>query len=388
MLRASAGALALGVLFLFACRDPTNPTGGSGGGGSGATGTGATGAGASGATGGGGSTSSTGGQLPGGGGAGGANGGAGGLGGFGGAGGSGGALVGGAGGAAVGGGGAGVGGMGGMGGMGGAGGGDPLPTGTPVRIVAANLSSGGGQSWDPGHGIRILQGLDPDIILMQEFNYLANSTNDITTLVTAVCGATCAYIRGPAAQIPNGIISKYPFLSSGSWTDPNVSNRNFVWARIDVPGDVDLWAISVHLLTSGSAQRKAEADALVNLIDANIPVADYLVLGGDFNTDSRNEPALVSFDPIFNILGPYPVDQLFNDGTNANRNKPYDWVLSDDELTPRRIPVVIGNSTYPNGVVIDTRIYTPLVEIQPALQSDSNASGMQHMAVVRDFALE
>src|SRR5205085_11524393 len=42
-----------------------------------------------------------------------------------------------------------------------------------LRLVAANLTSGNFQSWDPGDGIRILEGLHPDVVLVQEFNYAA-----------------------------------------------------------------------------------------------------------------------------------------------------------------------------------------------------------------------
>jgi hypothetical protein len=36
--------------------------------------------------------------------------------------------------------------------------------------MAANLSSGNNQSYDPGEGARIFQGLKPDIVMIQELN--------------------------------------------------------------------------------------------------------------------------------------------------------------------------------------------------------------------------
>lgn len=284
----------------------------------------------------------------------------------------------------------GAGGTGGAGGFGGAGGGGgALPTGTRVRIAAANLTSGLVQSYDPGNGKRILQGIHADVILLQEFNVGTNSASDLMTFTTDVCGLDCNYVRGAAGQqIPNGIITRYPILASGSWADSLVQNRDFVWAHLDVPGPVDLWAISVHLLTSNPIDRGTEGSALAALIAANIPAADYVTLGGDFNTKVRDEAALMNLDPIFAVQAPYPVDQLANEFTNGPRTKPYDWVLSDDELSTRRIPVVIGQSTFGHGAVIDTRVYTPLTDIAPALLDDSGSTNMQHMAVVRDFALE
>ncbi len=278
-----------------------------------------------------------------------------------------------------------VGGQGGQGGQGGAGGGEPIDA---VRIVAANLTSGNDQNYDQGEGINILQGIDPDIILIQELNYGDDSPQDIIELVDLICGGGCEYVRGPDANIPNGIISRFPIIDSGSWTDTQVSDRDFVWAQIDVPGPIDLWAVSVHLLGSGPGARQGEATQLMALFEENVPAGDFLVLGGDFNTDNRKEVCLTVLDPLFDITGPYPVDQDNLDTTSGNRSKPYDWVLADAELDPLEVPVVLGTTTFENGAVIDTRVYVPLSDIAPAQLGDSAAVNMQHMAVIKDFLIE
>jgi endonuclease/exonuclease/phosphatase family metal-dependent hydrolase len=221
---------------------------------------------------------------------------------------------------------------------------------------------------------------------MQEMNYGNNTTADIRALADAVCGAACAVHRG-AGQIPNGVVSRYPILESGTWTDPKVSNRDFAWTRIDVPGPVDLWAVSVHLLTSNATERNAEASSLVSQLQAKVPAGDFMVVGGDFNTDARTEAALTSFSAIFSIAAPYPADNKANGNTNASRSKPYDWVLPSPGLRGYETAVRIGASVFPSGLVVDTRVYTPIAELAPALSSDSGASSMQHMAVVRDFVL-
>jgi hypothetical protein len=146
--------------------------------------------------------------------------------------------------------------------------------------------------------------------------------------------------------------------------------------------------VSVHLLTSSAGARDSQSQALVSFISANVPAADYLVVGGDFNTDTRTEPCLTTFSSVVvtsTTQAPYPVDQAGNGNTSANRSKPYDWVLADPDLNPLRIPVVIGSSTFPDGLVFDSRVYTPLEEVAPVVVSDSGAPNMQHMAVVKDF---
>ncbi|MBC8012080.1 MAG: putative Ig domain-containing protein [Burkholderiales bacterium] len=263
----------------------------------------------------------------------------------------------------------------------------PLLADERIRIVAANLTSGNGQDYDPGHGNRILQGLRPDIVLVQEFNYLGNTSADFRAWVDMNFGASFSYVREPnPSQIPNGVVSRYPILASGAWTDANVSNRKFVWARIDIPGDKDLWAISVHLLTTSASNRNAEASQILNYIAAQgIPATDYVTLGGDFNTDNRSESCLSTLSSYFSTSGPWPVDQSGNGNTNAGRNKPYDWVLADADLHARRTPLVLGSNSFPNGLVFDSRVYSPLPS--PVLAGDSGATNMQHMAVVRDFLI-
>lgn len=217
----------------------------------------------------------------------------------------------------------------------------PLRADERVRIVAANLTSGNGQDYDLGNGSRILQGLQPDIVLIQEFNYLSNTPANFRSWVDTYFGPTFSYVREPGSdQIPNGVVSRYPILASGEWNDSAVSNRDFVWARIDIPGPKDLWVISVHFLTTSSSNRNSQASQVLNYIAAQgIPASDYVSLGGDFNTDSRTESALNTLSAYFTTSGPYPEDQSGNGGTNASRSKPYDWVLADADLHAVRIQI-------------------------------------------------
>ena len=255
-----------------------------------------------------------------------------------------------------------------------------------LRVVAANLTSGNQQSYDPGNGIRILQGINADVVLMQEVNYGLDSGEDFRQLTDDICGTECTLARG-TGQIPNGVISRYPILAFGEWADPKVSNRDFAWARIDIPGPADLWAVSVHLLTSNASERNAEAAAIVARLQAVVPHGDFLVMGGDFNTNSRSEAALATLAARFSVTGPYPADGAGNENTNAPRTKPYDWVLASPELRALEAPVHIGAAQFTTGVVVDTRVYMPIGDLFPAETNDSGATSMQHMAVVRDFML-
>ena len=256
-----------------------------------------------------------------------------------------------------------------------------------VRLMAANISSGNNQSYDPGHGTRIFQGIKPDVVMIQEFNYGSNSAADIRSFVNTAFGSNYNYYRESGAQIPNGVISRYPILESGEWKDTQVSNRDFAWARIDIPGAKDLWVVSVHLLTSGSGVRNTEAGNLVNYIKGKVPSTDYLAIGGDFNSDSRSEALFSTFSSVVSTASPYPADKNGNGNTNASRGKPYDHVLVSSNLRSLQTATVIGSSSFAGGLVVDTRVYSPLSEISPAQSGDSGSTNMQHMGIVKDFLI-
>ncbi|HEX7666319.1 MAG TPA: endonuclease/exonuclease/phosphatase family protein [Polyangiaceae bacterium] len=255
-----------------------------------------------------------------------------------------------------------------------------------LRIETGNLTTGNNQSYTNGEGARIFEGIKADVILIQEFNVGDDSTTAVRAFVDSVCGTDCYYYREDGANIPNGIISRYRIVTSGFWHDTAVTDRDFSWAQIDIPGPRDLFAISTHLLTSSATNRNIQANEIVTQIQANVH-DEYVVLGGDFNTATRDEDCLTTLGAVFDTSGPYPKDGDGNDNTNAPRNKPYDWVVVSPDLRQFQIPVTIGATDYDTGLVVDTRVYSPIEDIAPAMATDSAATNMQHMSVVKDFAV-
>lgn len=255
-----------------------------------------------------------------------------------------------------------------------------------LRLVTGNLTTGNKQAYE-APGIRIFQGIAPDVAMIQEFNVATNSAADLRGFVDQAFGTDFAFVRGAASgQIPNGIVSRYPIVASGEWVDSEVGNRDFVWARIDIPGPTDLFAISVHLLSTSSTERNIEAGELAGNIRA-LPQDVYVVLGGDFNTGSRSEACIQTLSAVVATAAPSPVDQGNLANTNSTRSKPYDWVLPSSALAALETPVDVGTNQFAHGLVVDTRVYTPITDLAPALAGDSGALNMQHMAVVRDFLL-
>lgn len=256
--------------------------------------------------------------------------------------------------------------------------------GVRVRFVAANLTSGNRQSYE-APGIRILKGINPDVVLIQEFN---NKSGSIQDLVDEVAGPEFYYYREPrSGGIPNGVISRYPIVEAGAWDDPEGTDREFVYARLDVPGPADVWAISVHFRTKNATVRAREARSLADRLRRAVPTGDHIVIGGDFNTQSPFEQAIIELDDVVDVRAPAPVDSRGNGNTNASRSKPYDRLFASEGLETESVPVTFGGATFATGLVFDSRQYRDPASVAPIQRGDSGASNMQHMAVVRDFML-
>lgn len=298
-----------------------------------------------------------------------------------------------------------------------------------IRVLAGNLTTSGSlttsvgvsenfqETWDPGHGQRILQGLTPQVALLQEFKtllyerertgYWRNSDEALRDFVQTSFGDRYYAYRenrtGMNMGKPNGIVSYYPIKAAGEFLSAlaNIRDRQHVWTRIDIPGDRDLWVVSVHLTTGGSASgmsetnaRKAEIEGLIaDLESLNIPASDYLVIAGDFNISSRSEACMSSLRSsglvYVDTEDSCPIDQSGNGDTNANRNEPYDGVFANSILKNHQAQITIdgAKNLSKRGLVFDSRKFTPLSAVSPVQYSDSNATDMQHMAVIKDFEI-
>lgn len=253
-----------------------------------------------------------------------------------------------------------------------------------LRVMSANLTSGNYQSYETA-GIDIFQGLKPDVVAIQEFRYNSSSaSNDLRTLVDTAFGTNYNFFCQSGFNIPNGVVSRYPIVASGSWTDSLVSDRSFVWAQIHLPGTNDLYVVSVHLYSSGTAtDRNTEATTIKTQIQANFPTNAWVIVAGDFNTTSRSEACVTTFKTFLSD-SPVPADNSGDQDTNEPRSKPYDYVLASFAMTNTWVPSVIGSQSF-NGLVFDSAVFTPLSDVSPVASGDSHVTGMQHMAVIKDF---
>src|SRR5215217_6412006 len=82
-----------------------------------------------------------------------------------------------------------------------------------VRIASALLTSGPNSNYNGGEGLRVLQGIDADVVLIQQFVYTSGT---YAAFATAALGTGAEFYRG-SGQIPTGILSRYPIVQSGEW---------------------------------------------------------------------------------------------------------------------------------------------------------------------------
>lgn len=250
-------------------------------------------------------------------------------------------------------------------------------------VMAANLTSGDDQAYhEPG--IRIFQALKPDVACLQEFNYASGARSLVDT---AFSTGHYYYVETDGEQIPNGIVSKYPILSSGQWVDAEISNRDFAWAIIDIPGTQELYVVSVHLKADSSSAsiRNTEAAALKTYITNNWPANAFIAICGDFNTYSRTESCISTLAAVVSDAI-QPADQNGDKETNAARDNPYDRVLTSTNLNAKHTATTLGGIAFTNGLVFDSRVWSTPPD--PVLSSDSGEVGMQHMGVMKTFQLE
>ncbi len=249
-------------------------------------------------------------------------------------------------------------------------------------VMSANLTSGSFSEYQ-APGIRIFQGLAPDVVLVQEFNY----DGSLRDLVDEAFGPEFYYYVEPGGEtLPNGVVSRFPIISAGEWTDVEVPSRDFAWAVIDVPGDIDLQVVSVHL-ASGSGEAGTRNDQAI-AISANVSnffdPDHFIVVGGVMNVLNRTEPAINTFRTFLAVDTHIPTDQDGNSNTNAARNLPFDWVIPNALLDSTHTTLSVGSDLFSEGLVFDSRVYPPPLP-SPILLQDSNASNMQHMPVIMAY---
>ena len=269
-----------------------------------------------------------------------------------------------------------------------------------IKVMTANLNSGvpDYSDWYRESAENIFEGLEPDIVLIQEFNLPSGTTH--AEFINRVFGLGFDYYCEPDIggdwAMPNGVISRWPIKSSGKWNDSQLTNRSFVWAVIDIPGDIDLQVVSIHLKSGGSNDdiqtRTSEASQLKNYVAVNFDNNKYIIVGGDLNLQYDGQSPFSTFESYLDATDHRPRDRDGDTDTNSTtpRSKPYDWIMPNTLMDHQHTTIHIGSESqaYSEGIVFDSEVFTPLNSVPPIVSGDSRASGCTHMAVMKAFTTE
>ena len=267
-----------------------------------------------------------------------------------------------------------------------------------IKVMTANLSSGvpPDSDWYREGAINIFQGLKPDIVLIQEFNVKPGTTRE--EFISRVFGKDFHYYYEPELggdwAMPNGVISRWPIKRSGQWNDSQLYNRNFVWSVIDIPGDIDLQVVSIHLKSGGDDEeikvREREARQLKNYVKKHFYGNKYIIVGGDLNLQYDGQSPYRIFSSYLDAGDHRPSDHKGDKNTNSTgppRTKPYDWIMPNELMNGCHTTVHIGSEfqAFTEGIVFDSEIFRPLSSVAPIELDDSRQSGCNHMAVMKAF---
>jgi len=251
-----------------------------------------------------------------------------------------------------------------------------------VKILTANLGDIV-QDYPETEATRIFQGLEPDIACLQEFN-----PDNPYSFVDNAFG-TDYYLYVEPRYHPNAIVSKWSFQTYGFWDCPEVSDREFAWAVVNVPGTKKLQVVSCHLKSGTGSEdvqtRENQANELKSQIQANFDDNQYIVIGGDLNTQYRSSSPISIFQSYLTTSDGTPADRNGDSDTNEIRTYNYDWIIPNDELGDTVTTLFVGSYSYGGGIVFDSHVFTPLSEVSPVQYGDTHASAMDHEPVMKAY---
>lgn len=268
----------------------------------------------------------------------------------------------------------------------------PLAAGAETfRVVAANLNTTQAEGTTAA-GQRLLQGLKPDIVLVQGF--YAGEIGNPAFVRQTFPEWTTPYLYMVANTAPqNGILTRFPILNfeRGAIDHTFDFSRAAGWARLRLPNDVSLLAFSIAL--SESAQERVfEVESLlpeIRLVQARFP-GSYTLIGGVTGADSLDDPTIARLAEVADLLAP-----AANDGstsatatlTNVLRTRQMNAILPAPELVEYQRDTIVGAQFFPTGLVFDSRFYSPLADVAPIQPGDSASGRIEELLVVRDFEL-
>jgi len=271
---------------------------------------------------------------------------------------------------------------------------DPLmkARGTSARVVSWNLEFGA-LFPNPGPFARVLQALQPDVLLFQELNASDGPEKLHQWLTTHLPGRPWSVVVGAgggnlrtavASTLPMRDVSALEVVTyerEGRTRDVRTAS-----AMIDVGGVPTLF-MSIHLKCCGRAggpedfQRFAEITAINEALASVVGFGEPVVVGGDYNLVGARAP----MRPLVDERGLRKANIFHLDGRGVQT-----WYDVDSAFTPGRLDYMLfcnASLHKLNGFVFDTRHLSPRWLQRHSLERDDVLSASDHFPLVTDLAI-
>lgn len=265
----------------------------------------------------------------------------------------------------------------------------PPPAVNAVRVLSYNVERSS-PNGNPGPFARIITALEPDIILVQEWD--GAEAGDLAAWMQRHVGGEWSAVSAPDRGV--AIITRFTVV--GAMTDPiyadeQVSQRpvRSVTALLQTPIR-DTLVTSIHLKCCGGYMgdedrtRIAEADALNQHIIGAVPrLGATRIVGGDLNLVGSTAPLLTL------------VDGLDADGSDLSTAAPlvlgdaskHTWFQARSSFSPGRLDYILysdSNARVSAAFTLDTRLLSDdALSLMGLHRDDSGAS--DHLPMVVDY---
>lgn len=263
----------------------------------------------------------------------------------------------------------------------------PAKRGDVYRVVSWNVHKDGATS-NTAPFTRILKALNPDVILVQEWD--GGDPDSLNSWFSSGLGGTWNVVTRPQDGV--AIITRYAVLDS--YTDdvvPTGGNQpvRFVSALLQTPFR-DSVIGCLHLKCCGSAGSEEDRTRVSQAVAVNRAMASMLpawptvrLIGGDFNLVGSRDPLDILMAGLDSDGGLLAVASP----TVLGDNTVYTWWDSANSFSPGRLDFGIysdGNADVATAFVLDTARLSDQVLAQHGLErGDSRAS--DHLPVVIDI---
>lgn len=164
--------------------------------------------------------------------------------------------------------------------------------GDPLTVATWNLEVG---SRSTGQTVAILNGLDADVVLIQEL------TSDVARAIEADVALAERYpsqaLDPTDAGVGQGVLSRFPLRDVASSVDPIIQTMTLEAGGRDirlinahpVRGDLRRLILGVPTVFDPD-DRREDLEKIRDIVEASLAAGETLILGGDFNT-TPPEPA-------------------------------------------------------------------------------------------------